>query len=594
MRWILSLARCGLLVTGLSGCRPAVDVAEAAPVDQRIVSLPTRSPALVDESAVPAPAIKPELVAEVLSEPATGTVAEASGLDGLLLAQAPRPVIVPVNKADASDEFFKKGMIPELRIRLTPKEEQQLRADQRRYVDCTLTENGTTTFKKVKVKLKGAAGSFRNLDDRPAFTLSMRKKDERFHGMDKFHLNNSVQDESYLSELISSQICLAAGCPAARVTHARVWLNDRDLGFYVLKEGLDQTFLARHFQNPKGNLYDGGFCQDIDAALEKDEGDGPDDMSDLKELIAACREGDQAKRWALVEQKVDIDAFLNFVALELMMSHWDGYAQNRNNYRVYFRADTKKVCFFPHGMDQMFGDPNFSVFHVPGPIVCSAVLSNPAWQLKYRQRVRELLPLFEPEKLHAQMDAVHMRVRPVLAKMDENRARNFDDRVRDFKARVNDRAKNIRNQFPPEPIPLNNEGWALIEHWEPKPTGDAKLEKKTVDGKNVLSIETGPSNNCLASFRTKVRLGKGTYRLEAKVKTNNVTAITDASGVGAGIRISGSQRQNQAIGTADWQVVSHTVDVAEELREYELVAELRSTSGSVLFDTAGLRAVKIK
>lgn len=555
MRAIVSLLFAGLLGLGSTGCRPAVQAADAAP-----------PPAA-------APAVQPRLAPTLVSA---------------LVAQA------PTKQPDASDEFFGKGVIPELRIRLTPKEEQQLRADQRRYVDCTLIENGTTTFKKVKVKLKGAAGSFRNLDDRPAFTLSLKKKGERFHGMDKFHLNNSVQDESYLSELIASQICAEAGCPAARVTHARVWLNDRDLGFYVLKEGFDDIFLARHFQNPTGNLYDGGFCQDIDASLEKDEGDGPDDMSDLKELIAACREGDQAKRWTLVEQKVDIDAFLNFVALELMMSHWDGYCQNRNNYRVYFRADNKKVCFFPHGMDQMFNDANYSVFHVPGPIVCSAVLQNPAWQAKYRERVRQLLPLFEPEKLHAKMDTAQARIRPVLAKMDEGRARNFDDRVRDYKNRVNDRAKNIRNQFPPEPIPLNSEGWALIEHWEPKQEGDTKLEKKSVDGKNVLSIETGPSNRCVASFRTKVRLGKGSYRLEAKVKTINVTPLTDPSGTGAGIRISGGQRQNQAVGTADWQTVSHTVDVAEDLREYDLVLELRGTSGTALFDTAGIRAVKVK
>lgn len=519
----------------------------------------------------------------------------AEAAEPVLLAQAPKPVIAPVPRpADASDAFFNKGMIPELRIRLTPKEEQQLRADQRRYVDCTLTENGTTTYKKVKVKLKGAAGSFRNLDDRPAFTLSLKKKGERFHGMDKFHLNNSVQDESYLNELIASQICLAAGCPAARVTHARVWLNDRDLGFYVLKEGLDDIFLARHFQNPKGNLYDGGFCQDIDAALEKDEGEGPDDLSDLKELIAACREGDQAKRWALVEQKVDIDAFLNFVACELMMCHWDGYAQNRNNYRVYFRADNKKVCFFPHGMDQMFGDPNFSVFHVPGPIVCSAVLQNPAWQTKYRQRVRELLPLFAPEKLHAQMDTAHARIRPVLAKISEDRARHFDDRVRDFKNRVNDRHKNIRNQFPPEPIPFNNQGVALLEYWEPKAESDAKFEKKTAEGKNVLSIETGPSNRCVASYRTKVRLGKGSYRLEATVKPTNVNPIAGDSGVGAGIRISGGMRENKAVGSTNWQVVSYPLEITDELREVEVVIELRSTSGSLLVDSASTRVVKVK
>src|SRR5687767_3271760 len=99
MRWFLSGVSCGILVAGLSGCRPAVDVAAAAPVDQRVATLPTRPPALVDKPAVRTPAIKPELAAEGLTEPATEAVAEVNGLDGLLLAQAPKPVIVPVNKA---------------------------------------------------------------------------------------------------------------------------------------------------------------------------------------------------------------------------------------------------------------------------------------------------------------------------------------------------------------------------------------------------------------------------------------------------------------------------------------------------------------
>ena len=497
-------------------------------------------------------------------------------------------------KVDPSDEFFQKGVIPEIRITLTEKEEQQLRRDLRRYVDVTFTENDDTTFKNVKMKLKGAAGSFRDLGDRPALTLSMRKKGERFHGLDKFHLNNSVQDESYLNELIASQICHEAGLPAARTTHARVWLNGRDLGFYVFKESMDELFLKRHFKNAKGNFYEGAFCADIDAPLEKEFGDGPDDRSDLKELIAACREGDPAKRWKLVEEKVAIDEFINFAALELMMCHWDGYCQNRNNYRVYFHGDDKKVCFLPHGMDQMFGDTNSSIFHIPGPIVANTVLQNPDVQIKYRQRVRELLPLFSPEKVHAKIDAAQARIRPVLASIHEDRARQFDGRAQDFKNRIVNRVQSIKSQFPPEPIAFNADGWALVEDWVAKPQGDAKLETKESDGKKVLSFIPGPGNQIQASFRTKVRLARGTYHFDARVKANGVMATPEDKGFGAGVRLSGGTRKNNVTGTTDWQTVSHPFEVAQDLQEIELVAELRSTTGSAEFDLASLRIYKVK
>jgi hypothetical protein len=509
-----------------------------------------------------------------------------------------KPAPAAPAKVDPSEEFFSRGQIPHLRLRLTKEAEQSLRAEPRKYVECTLIEDGMVPYEGTRVKLKGAAGSFRPLDSLPAFTLNMGKGKPEFHGLDKFHLNNSVQDESYLSEWLSSQLCREAGLPAARATHARVWLNDRDLGFYVLKEGFNEDFLRRHFPAAlgKGNLYDGGFLQDIDAGLERDEGEGPDDKADLKALLAACREGDATRRGALIAERLDVDAFLNFVALELMMCHWDGYAQNKNNYRLYFRGDTKKAVFFPHGMDQMFGDPNYSVFHVPGTIVSSAVLQNPAWVAKYRQRVRELLPLFAPDKLHAKLDAGLQRIRPVLVAMDKNRAQYVEDRVRDFKNRVNDRQRNIRGQLPPEAIVFGKQAWVRIDGWEPNPEGDAKLEKKDVGGRLLLVIETGPSKNCVASFRTKVRLAKGNYLLEAKVRPVNVKGLSDGKGAGAGVRVASADRQNvnKAVGTGDWQTVAYPFQVTEASGDVELVAELRSTAGGAIFDASSIRLVRLK
>ena len=177
---------------------------------------------------------------------------------------------------DESDEYFESGAVSELKIEIPDGEMKQLRENNKAYVRCTIRENDKVVFKSVGIKLKGAAGSFREIDDRPALTLNMDKfakgksKKQSFHGLDKFHLNNSVQDESYLNELLCSELFQSAGIATTRVAHARVWLNDRDLGLYVLKEGFDKKFLKRHFTDSTGILYDGGFLQDIDVDLEKD------------------------------------------------------------------------------------------------------------------------------------------------------------------------------------------------------------------------------------------------------------------------------------------------------------------------------------
>jgi spore coat protein H len=522
------------------------------------------------------------------------------------VAQAPQPKTPaikpkPPPKPDASIEFFEKGRIPQLKIQISAEDMQKLRGEPRKYVPCSFVEDGKTTFKKVSIKVKGAAGSFRGVDDRPALTVNMKSEKtgskELYHGLDKFHLNNSVQDESFLCELLCARLCREAGCPAARVTHARVWLNDRDLGLYVLKEGFDKTFLARHFKDPKGNLYDGGFLTEIDQPLERDEGEGPEDRADLKALVAACREGDPAKRWAQISEKLDVPAFLSFTALELMTCHWDGYVQVRNNYRVYFRPEDGRAVFMPHGMDQMFADPGFSVFHDPPALVASAVLQNPQWRAQYREQVKTLLPLFAPARLNAQIDAAHARLRPVLVAMGEDRARYHDERVKDMKNRVATRAQNIRNQMksgPAGPLVFGSEGVAKVEEWEARPEGDAQLEEQEVEGKACYVLQPGPSRTCLASWRRKVLLTKGSYRLEALAKTKDVVPLADGRGQGFGLRLSGGMRENRLTGTSKWEKLSHSFEIVEDSREVELVAELRSTAGSAIVEAASLKIVKVK
>lgn len=500
-------------------------------------------------------------------------------------------------RPDATVQFFNDPQVWKLKIVISPAELEKLRADNRKYVRGDLIENGQVTYKGVAVKLKGAAGSFREIDDRPALTLNMDRftKKQTYHGLEKFHLNNSVQDESYLHELLCSELFREAGQPAPRVTYARVWLNDRDVGLYVLKEGFDKRFLKRYFADETGNLYDGGFLQDIDVDLEKDSGDGPDDRSDLQALRDACDDPDRESRWARLGKLVDIDKFIEFMALELMTCHWDGYTQSKNNYRLYFNPQTSQAHFLAHGMDQMFGDPDFPVLNHPPATVASAVMHNPAWREKYRLRLKLLLPLFAPAtRLTARVDAVHRRLQPIFKELGDEQAAAFTERVDELKQRLIQRAANLQEQVElpdPGPLEFNEEGFAELPEWHPaSESEDAVHEQPELDGAlATYFIQCGPSGSCVASWRRTVLLNPGRYQLEAKLKTENVVPQEDEKGSGAGLRISGGNRTNKLSGTSDWKVLQHEFEVADEIREVELVAELRATAGQVWFDTNSMR-----
>lgn len=535
-----------------------------------------------------------------LAAAAGATLVDWASLPNIASAQQDSPLPRLKSKTpDASDAFFINGEIPSIKIFIEDAELNKLRGNLRAYVKCRVVENDKTEYKDVGVKCKGAAGSFRSVDDRPALTLNFDKyiKKQNFHAMDKVHLNNSVQDGTYMHEILCSDINLAAGVVCARASHARVWINNRDLGFYGLKEGFDKSFLKRHFADNDGNFYDGGFLQDIDANLERDEGKGPDDKADLKALVAACREGDPAKRWVKVDELLDVGNFLKFMALELMCCHWDGYCNNRNNYRVYFDPTSKKAYFFPHGMDQMFGDTNAGILHVPGALVANTVMQNPEWRGRYRDTIGELMPLFNPpDKLHKRLDQIHARTRPVIEAWNKGAANDHDNQVKGLKDRLTNRAKNLVQQnsvVEPRPLKFDGNGIAKVPAWAPRPTTDAMLMEDSPAGVKCLVIGVGASNRCSDSFRTKVLLPAGTYKLQARARVTEVAAITEPSGSGAGVRISGGQRTNKLEGTTDWTNIEHEFVISNPTQEVELVAELRATKGKVWFDVNSIQIAKV-
>ena len=518
---------------------------------------------------------------------------------------------------DASDLFFENESVTKIVLQLSPEQERRLNENARQYVRCTLVENGGSTLVDVGLKLKGAAGSFQELSGKPAFTINVNKfrKHQSFHNLDKFHLNNSVQDELYINEWLCSSICRDAGIPAPRVTHARIWLNDRDLGLYVVKEGFDSRFLNRHFRDSTGNLYDGGFCQDIDAELEKDEGNGPSDLSDLRALQEACSEPDLDARWNRISEQLNLDAFLRFMAFEMMAGHWDGYVSNCNNYRIYFSPDSNKALFLPHGMDQTFQDAGFPTFGQSTAIVARAIRENPDWDRLFRQQVSEMLPLFEGDRLGNRLRPLQTRIRQSLMEWNPDSANGFDERIEQYREHLNERYRNIAQQLtepnPPPPEPeMEQEPMGLdlqigetvaIADWEPKQeTESSQLQEvEPAEGEEssssqiTYSISVGDSEDCIASWRKRIDLPMGHYLFTAQLRVDGVVPReNDDRGTGAGIRISGANRDNGLVSSRDWQEVSYDFQVTEERQLVQLVAELRAKKGSVIIKDMQLKRLE--
>jgi spore coat protein CotH len=354
------------------------------------------------------------------------------------------------------DALFRKPQVLKIAIDVGKKEVEALGREPRKYVKCTFKE-GDTELKDVGVHLKGAAGSWRDFNDKPGLTLNADKyvDAQRFRGLDKFHLSNSVQDPSYLSELLCGELYRACGVPASRVTHALVTLNGRPRGLYYLKEGYDRVFLKAHFGGTgHGNFYDGGFLRDIDQDLQLVSGEGDvADRADLKALLTAAREGDEKKRFEKLEKLLDVDRFVSYLVLQAVTWDWDGYPMNRNNYRIYHDPKANKITFIPSGMDQMFGDPNGPILPGFNGFVAAQFVNTKEGKKRYYARLREVRDKhFNPITLSARLDEYEAVVTPALASVDANAGRDHKHHVNRLRDAIKQRAKSIDEQLKRVPV----------------------------------------------------------------------------------------------------------------------------------------------
>ena len=353
--------------------------------------------------------------------------------------------------AEKRDQFFTQLDVLRIDLKLAPEAMQSLRGDARKYVKATLTE-GKSPPVAVGVHLRGGAGSFRGVDDRPGLTLSLDKfaDDQRFYGMKKFHLLNCAQDASFVQEAICSELFRAAGVPAARVRHALVTLNGKKLGLYAFKEGYDNGFLLKHFGGKDGTIYDGGFVQDIDQP--KTVTTGPKDaksQADLKPLLEAARLPDQTKRFREMGKILDTDQFLTYVALDVILVNWDGYPRHYNNYRVHYDPAKKRVTFIPSGLDQMLGDANATLSPGFEGVVAHAILETPEGRAGYFAKASGLMKnVYKPDQIAKRIDELGAKLRPaVKAEVGDGAERELAASLDRLKASVKQRAEAVERQL---------------------------------------------------------------------------------------------------------------------------------------------------
>jgi spore coat protein H len=335
------------------------------------------------------------------------------------------PVYQPPDRPDPPGEewrVFDDSFVHQIEIEVDEASVNELSINNDVRIPCTFTFDGLT-LEEVGIRLKGNHGSARDISTgKVAFSVKLNEfiPGQKLFGLKKLIINNEVQDSSFVARRLGYEIWRRAGVPAPRVAYARLTFNGEYFGLYTIEEAYGKDLLARWFDDPGGNLYEGNGA-DISnvGAMELDTNELANDRSDLTALAEALETPDEAFLEA-ISAHVDLEQFTRYWAVERLLDHYDGYGTVRsdqccspNNYYAYYDPGRQGFVFLPRGADTVFRFPDSDISDPPREKASLAwrLFHIPEGRARLASTMEELLEqVWKVEELEAVLDDLSAQV----------------------------------------------------------------------------------------------------------------------------------------------------------------------------------------
>lgn len=279
-------------------------------------------------------------------------------------------------------------------------------------------------------------------DDFPA------TKNQRLAGFGKMTFSSNFGDDAQIREMLAVRLLADFGLPAARATFVRVYVDTGDgdtyWGLYtMIEDPADKAFRDHRFGSHSGNTYkpDGTTANWTDFAAEDFEKKNHEDEADFSDVQGAVSallaDRSDAAAWrAGLEQRLDVDGFLRWLAANTVIANWDAYGQMAHNYYLYADpAAADQLVWIPWDHNFAFvsgtgngpggksnltsSDPATAMLHTSvgddWPLI-AWLLADPIYSARYR----ELLAAFvagpaAPETASALARSLHSRIQEAVA-----------------------------------------------------------------------------------------------------------------------------------------------------------------------------------
>ena len=336
-------------------------------------------------------------------------------------------------------------------------------------------ELGGVSFTNVAARVKGNGTYLSSLyGDKCPWKVDLNKfiKGQHLAGTDELTFNNLLNDYSCLSDALSYEFFREAGVPAPRTAYAYVSVSvaekwdHKPLGLYVMVEAVGARFAAERFGSARTPIF-----KPVTYELFKHLGDDWSAYATTYDLKTKATEAQQrrliefarlvtyasdtefARQWG---EFLDLDAFACFLACEVLLSNYDSFLSNGQNFYLYLDPRSNKFGFIPWDLDLSWGGffllgstkerERASIWHpwVGHHRLLERAMAVPEFRRLYRRQLEDLLArLFVPSRLHQRIEALAPVVRGPIAAESDFRLGKFERAV---SRKVQDRAPGERGQ----------------------------------------------------------------------------------------------------------------------------------------------------
>ena len=280
-------------------------------------------------------------------------------------------------------------------------------ADKEEYVACTVEIDGEA-FHNIGLRAKGN-NSLRLTEEYGLSRYSLKLEFDQFldggnyYGLDKFSLDASFQDNSYLKNYMVYDMMAFMGVPTPLCSFTWVTVNGEDWGLFLAIEEPEEAFARRNFGNDYGELYKPDYRslneENADVALQYID-DCPDSypgifenakfkvsQADQKRVIEALKTLSTGEN---LETAVNVDEVLRYFTVQVFVMNWDSYlGHTGHNYFLYEENGVLSILPWDYnlafgtyalGMTDPIKDPNILInYPINTPAEGEVMLNRPLY-----------------------------------------------------------------------------------------------------------------------------------------------------------------------------------------------------------------------